>query len=382
MNILIVGCGRTGRRLVPALRARGHQVAVLDRDAQALEELVQEGFDGPTIHGPAIDADALHQAGVESCGAVLAVTGQDDGNLMVAQMAKELFGVPQAIARVEDPARSQVYGERFGLELVCSTELTADALLAKTDPNARREPAAEAPAPALPPKPHRKKPEGPRVCIVGGGKVGFHLARALLERGQMPVLIERDEGRCARLANQLELPVLCGDGTSPQVLEAAGCRGAAALVAVTGQDEANLIACQLAKKQFEVPRTAARVNNPKNTASLKKLGADITMCSTEILTRLLEREVETSALRHVMSLSGGQADLTEVLLPTDFALAGQTLTQALIPPEVVLVSITRNERLLIPRGGTVLLPGDRVLCLARDEGLRQLMRDWKLEEKR
>ena len=71
-------------------------------------------------------------------------------------------------------------------------------------------------------------------------------------------------------------------------------------------------------------------------------------------------------------------DLTEVLLPTDFALAGQTLTQAPIPPEVVLVSITRNERLLIPRGGTVLLPGDRVLCLARDEGLRQLMRDWKL----
>ena len=219
MNILIVGCGRTGRRLVPALRARGHQVAVLDRDAQTLEELVQEGFDGPTIHGPAIDADALHQAGVESCGAVLAVTGQD---------------------------------------------------------------------------------------------------------------------------------------------------------------EANLIACQLAKKQFEVPRAAARVNNPKNTESLKKLGVDITMCSTEILTRLLEREVETSALRHVMSLSGGQADLTEVLLPTDFALAGQTLTQAPIPPEVVLVSITRNERLLIPRGGTVLLPGDRVLCLARDEGLRQLMRDWKL----
>ena len=157
-----------------------------------------------------------------------------------------------------------------------------------------------------------------------------------------------------------------------------GRRGAAALVAVTGQDEANLIACQLAKKQFEVPRAAARVNNPKNTESLKKLGVDITMCSTEILTRLLEREVETSALRHVMSLSGGQADLTEVLLPTDFALAGQTLTQAPIPPEVVLVSITRNGRLLIPRGGTVLLPGDRVLCLARDEGLRQLMRDWKL----
>ena len=162
------------------------------------------------------------------------------------------------------------------------------------------------------------------------------------------------------------------------MLETAGCRGAAALVAVTGQDEANLIACQLAKKQFEVPRAAARVNNPKNTESLKKLGVDITMCSTEILTRLLEREVETSALRHVMSLSGGQADLTEVLLPTDFALAGQTLTQAPIPPEVVLVSITRNGRLLIPRGGTVLLPGDRVLCLARDEGLRQLMRDWKL----
>ena len=123
MNILIVGCGRTGRRLVPALRARGHQVAVLDRDSQALEELVQEGFDGPTIHGPAIDADALHQAGVESCGAVLAVTGQDDVNLMVAQMAKELFGVPQAIARVVDPARSRVYGERFGLELVCSLSL-------------------------------------------------------------------------------------------------------------------------------------------------------------------------------------------------------------------------------------------------------------------
>ena len=132
MNILIVGCGRVGRRLVHVLERLGHDVSVLDEDAANLALLneLEPPFSGMAVAGVPIDGDVLRSAGIEACDAVAAVTKDDNINLMVAQIARELFGVKHVIARVAEPSRKEVYTERFGLRIVCGTNLTAQGLLA------------------------------------------------------------------------------------------------------------------------------------------------------------------------------------------------------------------------------------------------------------
>ena len=157
-----------------------------------------------------------------------------------------------------------------------------------------------------------------RVCIVGGGKVGYYLAKTLLEHGHTPVLIEDDPAMCRKVADSLDLTVVCGDGTFAEVQESADVAHCSAMVAVTGRDEDNLIVCQLAKQVFKVKRTVARVNNPKNAAVLKKLGVDIAVSATDNLTHLIEREVGHEARiglrieRH--ALAGGDAQALELIL--------------------------------------------------------------------
>ena len=121
MNILIVGCGRVGRRLVHVLERLGHDVSVLDEDAANLALLneLESPFSGMAVAGVPIDGDVLRSAGIEACDAVAAVTKDDNINLMVAQIARELFGVKHVIARVAEPSRKEVYTERFGLRIVC-----------------------------------------------------------------------------------------------------------------------------------------------------------------------------------------------------------------------------------------------------------------------
>ena len=139
-----------------------------------------------------------------------------------------------------------------------------------------------------------------KVIVVGGGKIGFYLTQTLLEHGHEPVLIEKDPDVCLRVANSLDLPVIQGDGTVLDTLENAGIRDCDALIGVSGQDESNLVACQLAKRYFGVERTVARVNNPKNLSVMKQLGVDIPISSTDSIARLLEHEVDTAVIKELM----------------------------------------------------------------------------------
>ena len=221
-----------------------------------------------------------------------------------------------------------------------------------------------------------------RVCIVGGGKVGYYLSKTLMEHGHEPIIIEIDERTCSQLADSLDFPVIHGDGTLVEMLEIAKVDGCQALIGVTGKDEANLIACQLAKKVFGVKKTVARVNNPKNAPVLKELGVDIAVSSTDNIARLIEREVETDAIHHLLSIAGGDASLTEVLLPVDFKFSGRTLAELEIPHEVVIVFLTRGQELIIPRGNTVLLGGDKVVCVAKNTAFHDLAHLWELGEHR
>ncbi len=132
MNILIVGCGRVGRKLACILQRLGHDISVLDENAAdtALLQEMEPPFTGMTLTGVPIDTDVLRSAGIEACDAVAAVTHDDSINLMVAQIAREIFEVPHVIARVDEPSHKDVYAERLGLRIVCGTNLTAQGMLA------------------------------------------------------------------------------------------------------------------------------------------------------------------------------------------------------------------------------------------------------------
>ncbi|MGI5967648.1 MULTISPECIES: potassium channel family protein [Anaerotruncus] len=211
-----------------------------------------------------------------------------------------------------------------------------------------------------------------KIIVVGGGKVGYYLTKTLLEHGHSPRLIERDRTLCTRLANDLDVPVVCGDGTIIDILEASEADGADALIAVTGRDQDNLVACQLAKEIFHVGRTVARINNPKNAAAMKQLGVDIPISSTDNIARLLEREVDTAAIKQLMPLNRGEASLSELQIPEKYDLDGIRLVDLHLPEESVIVSISRGGRLIIPRGNSQILSGDKLLVVCANTALREL----------
>lgn len=132
MNLLVVGAGRVGVRLVQTMEHLGHDVAVVEESPALLARLNEmiPNFSGGTVRGVPIDVDVLRTAGIEMCDAVAAVTQDDNINVMVAQMAKEVFHVKNVIARVTDPVAKEVFSERFGLRTVCGTNLTAQAFVA------------------------------------------------------------------------------------------------------------------------------------------------------------------------------------------------------------------------------------------------------------
>ncbi len=219
-----------------------------------------------------------------------------------------------------------------------------------------------------------------KVCIAGGGRVGMYLAQSLLSHRHSVVIIEPQEALCRSLADALDVPVVCGDSIRFDTLRTADVASCDAFVAVTGSDEDNLIACQIAKREFGVDRTVARASNPKNRELLHTLGVDTVVCGTDNLSHILEREIETDHIRQLLSLGSGTASLNEILLPENFKYAGKMVMDIPIPGDTILVCITRDAEFIIPHGNTVLLPWDRILCLTQDDSLHQLTEAWELSD--
>ncbi|MGH9201889.1 MAG: potassium channel family protein, partial [Vicinamibacterales bacterium] len=134
------------------------------------------------------------------------------------------------------------------------------------------------------------------TIVVGGGKVGYYLARELVGEGHEVLIIEQDPAKCERIAEELGDIVLKGDGCEATTMEKAGFGRADMVVAVTGDDEDNLVCCQVAKVKFSVPRTIARINNPKNEAIFKRLGIDTTVSATAAILAQIEQELPTHHL--------------------------------------------------------------------------------------
>jgi trk system potassium uptake protein TrkA len=214
------------------------------------------------------------------------------------------------------------------------------------------------------------------IIVVGGGKVGYYLTKTLVHEGYEVLLIEKNPKKVAVYAERFGSVVLEGDGAELSTLEAAGAARADVVIAVTGEDEDNMVICQTAKRLFNVPRTIARVNNPKNEEIFKKLGIDVTVSATNIILSIIEQEIPERSLVHLMTLKHAQLAIVEATVEQGSPAAGKRLADINFPPNVVVSAVLRDSTLLIPNGETVLRPKDEVIALSNresEEEFRQVL---------
>jgi len=212
------------------------------------------------------------------------------------------------------------------------------------------------------------------IIIVGGGKVGYHLAKALAANHHTIALIEEDMKTCKEIAEELEnVLVVHGDGCDLKNLEEAGIRRTDVLAAVTGEDEDNLIICQLGKEYFQVPRTVARVNNPKNEATFNELGVDVPVNSTSIIARIIEEEASLEDFVTLLTFKRGKLAIVRIDLPKESPVVGKLVKDVQLPDDAVLISIVRGEQVIIPKGETVLQERDDVIALTTIEKEREVL---------
>lgn len=212
------------------------------------------------------------------------------------------------------------------------------------------------------------------ILIIGAGKVGYFLAKRLCQAKHTVSIIDKDKIICEEVAKELEALVITGDGCDPGILEEAGIRRSEVVAAVTGEDEDNLIICQLAKEKFNIRRTIARVNNPDNEFIFSELGVDVPVDSTRIISKIIEEEVSFSDFVNLMSFMRGKLAIVRVDLPKDSPVINKELKDVQLPPDAVLVSIVRKgDEVIVPKGNTVLLPGDDIIALVTIEQRSQLL---------
>ncbi|MBI2836193.1 MAG: TrkA family potassium uptake protein [Chloroflexi bacterium] len=206
------------------------------------------------------------------------------------------------------------------------------------------------------------------IIIVGGGRVGYYLSRALLAEGHEVLILEKDARVCQGIADELGSVCLRGDGCEVTTLIEAGTERADMLIAVTGDDADNLVACQLAKHRFKVSRTIARISNPQNEALFRKLGVDVTVSATNIILENIEIEVPTHPVTRLLTLASRGLEIIEVKVPPTSSAAGKTVGMLTLPPDSVLsLILRRGVRPFVPDGNTIIQAGDQIIAATRTE---------------
>jgi trk system potassium uptake protein TrkA len=368
MKIIVIGYGRSGSQFVKKIDAQSHEVIVIDKESSVL--------DGPDVPkgvrfliGNAIDEDLLREAGAESADVILALTRDENTNLMIAQIAQVVFNVPKVIAIVYDPQREASFHEA-GIETLAIAVAGAELLAARLGGKAvvsgtaleAWRPSSQAGA-RVPLRPLEAQDGSFYVIVVGGGLMGFYLARALLKNGHEVTMIEQNPDTYKVVSQQIECPVVLGDGSTVAVLEQAGASRANVLCAVTDHDQDNLIACQVAKFHFGIPKAIARVKNPKNEMVMRRLGVDATVSSTAIIANVIESELPTTPARTLASLGSCGVAIMEYHLTHASPVAGKQARQVKLPPNCSMVSVLRGGQAVTRFDAVVLQSGDTVVAL-------------------
>src|SRR6266852_9252287 len=215
------------------------------------------------------------------------------------------------------------------------------------------------------------------LLIAGGGKVGANLARLLLRAGHEVTLIEQRADRFAALEEEFEHAAQRGDATELFILERAGIKRPPDIVlAVTGDDEDNLIICQISKEKYGVPKVIARVNDPRNQAHFDLLGISPTICATSNIMALVEHEVPEHDLIHLLELRKESLEIVEVQIDRDSPVAGKRVEGLQLPEGARLISVMRDGQAEIAVGSTTLQAGDQVLAIlepGKEDELRRVL---------
>jgi trk system potassium uptake protein TrkA len=208
------------------------------------------------------------------------------------------------------------------------------------------------------------------VVIAGAGKVGWNLARELISKGHEVTVIESERSRYLTVEQELEHAIQYGDATELWVLERAGINRADLTIAVTGDDEDNLLICQIAKEKYLCARIIARVNNPRNRPYFELLGIQPVVSATDLILRLIEHEVPSYGLVHLLDLRDEQLEIIEVEVGQGAPAAGRKVADVELPDGSLIISVLRDGKGFVPKSDTVIDAGDEVL-LVLDPGLEE-----------
>lgn len=211
------------------------------------------------------------------------------------------------------------------------------------------------------------------IIIAGGGNVGFYLAKRLSGSKHTVALIEKNKDLCEEIAKNSNIMVINGDACDPRFLEEAGAKRADVVAAVTGDDEDNLIICQLAKNVFNVSRTVARVNNSKNTHTFAELGIDVPVDATSLIATVIEEEVSFEDIVKLMTFKRGKLSILRIDLTEESPVIDKKVMDIELPKDSVLVSIIRGEEVIIPKGDTVLKIRDDIIAITTIQNERVLL---------
>lgn len=220
------------------------------------------------------------------------------------------------------------------------------------------------------------------MIVVGGGNVGLHLAKKLVGRGDEVLLLEKDARQAQYLSSSLgEETVMLGDGCEISVQKEAGFGRADVVVAVTGEDEDNLVVCQMAKVVWNVDRVLARVNDPTHEKIFKEIGIDDTVSATSIIFSLLEQQISSDEVIPVGALAKGDLEIVEAFLSPRSPVVGKRVRDLNLPPKTNLIWILRNDQGIVVEGDTVMNSGDTLMALVptdRAEELRAMLLQAKM----
>ncbi len=206
-----------------------------------------------------------------------------------------------------------------------------------------------------------------QVMLIGGGKLIYHLAKNLMSKGHFVTIINKDQEYSVQLSRQLRADVICGEASDPDILEDAGAYQTDILVSLTQKDHDNLFICKMAKDYFGIIRTTALVNNPDNEGLFKNLGVDAIFNTTQLLSSLIEQNVAVENISNLITLENGRLSITQFIIKEGAPVIGKTLKDIDLPLSIVLGGIIRNGEIVIPRGGTEIKEGDKILIISLPE---------------